>query len=72
MRTALDGAKLNMRTFGYLQHVLIAMTGKGPLITSLIWTTNTEKTKIKHKTSIKQDETLKNRLFVFFEGANKR
>lgn len=49
MKTALDGAKINIENFGYLEHVLIAMTRKGPLISSLRWTTNTEKTVVIQK-----------------------
>ena len=71
MTTALDGAKLNMRTFGYLEHVLIAMTRKGPLISSLTWATNAEKTKVIRK-CVKKVAQMGCLMYTFIGEANFR
>lgn len=71
MTVALDGAKVNMEMFGYLTHVLIAMTRKGPLISSLTWTTNAEKAHVIQK-CVKKINHLGCLMYSFVGEANVR
>ena len=40
-----ETAKINLKTYGYLENVMIAMTDRGPFVNTLEWTTEEEKIK---------------------------